>query len=63
MSQLPTPIRIMPQALTPPPLHIIMLNCFFHLVVILLHRPYYCPHGLEQNEINATAVKRCISAA
>ncbi|BGP19681.1 hypothetical protein JCM10213v2_007777 [Rhodosporidiobolus nylandii] len=64
-SSLPMDLLIAPQTTRPPAPHIIMLNCMYHFVVILLHRPYYTrlPNIDANSTINDIAVQRCNAAA
>ncbi|GAA6023162.1 hypothetical protein JCM10207_005747 [Rhodosporidiobolus poonsookiae] len=63
-SSLPVELRIAPQVTKPPAPAVILLSCFFHFVMILLHRPYYSRFNTGSNlPINDVAIKRANASA
>ncbi|PGH02779.1 hypothetical protein AJ79_07544 [Helicocarpus griseus UAMH5409] len=66
--ELPQFLKLIVDRLPPysPPSHIVTLNCVYHTVNILLHRPTLCSRpfrGSQQETNNAKPLVQCISSA
>ncbi|OJJ45729.1 hypothetical protein ASPZODRAFT_68933 [Penicilliopsis zonata CBS 506.65] len=66
--ELPDYLKLVATDLPPycPPSHIVLLNCLYHTINILLHRPILCSHKLYQsrkNDWDKTHLVQCMASA